>query len=139
MLNASIVVVVVIASLMPSARAQQSGSPAAVESVERVRQRVAQDFSPALELALLGSQPQPGLASPTLAPWTAPDARRLGILTFVPPHTNGEFVSVVVPVGELATRAGHALAAARHRHAERRAHEEVLHALKDLHPDRDRW
>ena len=58
--------------------------------------------------------------------------RRLGILTLTPPQTSGEFVSVVVPVGEIAMRAAHIVAAAQHRRTERQAHDEVLRAIQDF-------
>jgi hypothetical protein len=58
-----------------------------------------------------------------------PDEFRLGVLTFVPPDTSGQFVSIKVPVGALASRAAHSIAAAQHRRAENAARDEVAMAL----------
>jgi hypothetical protein len=88
-------------------------------TVERVR------------LALNGSQ-RPGLTSPTLPPLTEPAPTRLGILTLGPPQTNGQFVSVAVPVGDLVMRAVQTVSAAQHRRDERKAREEVRRALQDF-------
>ena len=107
--------VVVVLSLVASVGAQQANSPA---SVERVR------------LALETLQQQPGLIGPTLPPWTAPAPTRLGILTMVPLQTNGEFVRLVIPLGDLVARAAHAVSSAQHRRAERKAHQVVLRALQ---------
>jgi hypothetical protein len=103
--------------LATSAEAQQ---PVSAETLERVR------------LALQSSPPQPGLTSPTPLVGTAPEIKRFGILTLLPPDTSGEIVSVRVPVGDLATRAARAVAAVQHRRAERRAHEDVVRALQDF-------
>src|SRR5262245_20351564 len=70
--------------------------------------------------------PRPGTAlhlpAIDLAP---PPPRRLGVLTIVPPDTNGQFVNVSLPVAELAMRAARAVAAARYRRGEGRARDEV--------------
>jgi hypothetical protein len=108
--------VVMVLFLVASVRAQQADSST---SVERVR------------LALENSQP-PRFTSPILPPWIAPVPTRLGTLTLLPPQTNGQFVSVVVPVGDLVMRAVHTVSAGQHRRAERKAHEEVLSALQDF-------
>ena len=107
---------VVVLFFVASVGAQQANSSA---SVERVR------------LALESSQ-QTRLTSPILPPWIAPVPTRLGTLTLLPPQTNGQFVSVVVPVGDLVMRAVHTVSAGQHRRAERKAHEEVLSALQDF-------
>jgi hypothetical protein len=118
MFGAPIVIVVLMAA--PVA-AQDSTAPA---SVKRLRQALQ---SPHSTLALPGSSP----------PWMTPDGtRRLGMLTLGPPKTPGEFVSVVVPVGELATRAVHALAGAQRRRAAKSARAEVARALQNLQQPR---
>jgi hypothetical protein len=73
----------------------------------------------------------PPLRTPSLPPWQEPTIKRFGAVTLLPPDTNGQFVRAVVPIGELAARAGHAIAVARHRRAERDAHEKVVLTLKD--------
>ena len=103
--------------LVPSVRAQQ---PDSIVSLERVR------------LALERSQQQPTLTSPTLQPWMAPAPIRLGILTLLPPQTDGQLIRVAVPIGDLATRAAHAVSSAQHRRAERKAGERVQRALQDF-------
>jgi hypothetical protein len=45
---------------------------------------------------------------------------------------NGQIVKVVFPVGELTSRAVHAFSIARRRHAERKAHDEVLRELREF-------
>jgi hypothetical protein len=103
-------------SLAASAGAQPSDPPLSVES---------------LQVALQKSQ-QPSILIPAVPPWVAPAATRLGILTFVPPDMNGQMVKVVFPVGELTSRAAHALSTARRRRAERKAHDEILHELREF-------
>jgi hypothetical protein len=61
-----------------------------------------------------------------------PDEFRLGTLTFLPPDTPGQAVSVRVPVGALVSRAAHALAAAQHRRAENAARNEVDKAFAEF-------
>ena len=118
MFSASVVTVVL---LVAPIGAQDAKAPA---SAERLRQALR---SPNSGLALTSPPP----------PWMTTDAtKRLGILTLGPPKANGEFVSVAVPVGELATRAVHAFASAQHRRAESRAHAEVMRALQDFHQQR---
>lgn len=121
--NAVRTLLVVITALVAgvlSVRAQQSEPSSA--SVERI-------------LAVL-QRPQllPPIASdgvPLLAP-SKPDVFRLGVLTFLPPDTPGEFVSIGVPVGALVMRAAHSIAAAQHRHAENVARDEVAKALAEF-------
>ena len=118
MFSASVAIVVL---LVAPIGAQDSTPPA---SLERLRQALQRSHS---RLALTRASP----------PWMTTDGtRRLGILTLGPPKTNGEFVSVVVPVGELATRAAHALASAQHRRAEMRARAEVVRTLQDFQQQR---
>jgi hypothetical protein len=104
--------------LVSSVSAQQPNSAA---SVDRVR------------LALERLQEQPTtLTIPTLQPWTTPAPRRLGILTLIPPQTDGQLIRVGVPIGDLAARAARAVSSARHRRAERKASERVQRALEEL-------
>lgn len=100
-------------SLATSAGAQ-SDPPVSVESL-----RVA-----------LQKRQRPSILIPAVPPWVAPAATRLGILTVVPPDLNGQMVKVVLPVGELTSRAAHALSTARRRRAERNTRAEVLHELR---------
>jgi hypothetical protein len=104
-----------------SVRAQQPESSASVSSssVERVR---------------TGLQAQQAITSDgtgLFAP-TKPDEFRLGLLTFVPPDATGQFISIRVPVGALASRAAHSIAAAQHRRAERAAGDEVAKVVAEL-------
>jgi hypothetical protein len=70
------------------------------------------------------------LKFPSLPSWGDPTVRRFGIVTLLPPDTNGQFVRAVVPIGELAVRASRSVVAARHRRAERDARKAVR---RDLH------
>jgi hypothetical protein len=101
--------------LATSAMAQQSGSPVSVESLR----------------AALQKSPQSSILLPAL-PWIAPNPTRLGMLTIVPPDTRGEIVKVVVPVGELFTRAARGVSNARRQRAERQARERVSRELLAL-------
>jgi hypothetical protein len=98
-----------------SANAQQSEPPD--QLVERIR-------------AALQSSQQPitGAGLSVVAP-NAPKTFRLGVLTFAPPDTPGQFVSIRVPVGALASRAAESVVAVRHRRAENAALAEVTRAL----------
>jgi|ERR1700730_9696799 hypothetical protein len=89
-------------------------------SVERIR-------------AALQSSQQPINSDgvPLFAP-RKPDEFRLGALTFVPSDTPGQFVSIRIPVGALASRAARSIAAAEHRHAENAARDEVLKVLAEF-------
>jgi hypothetical protein len=101
-----------------SVRAQRSEpSSASVERIHAARQ-----------------SPQPPITGdgvPLLAP-TKPDVFRLGVLTFLPPDTPGQFVSIGVPVGALASRAARSIAFAQHRRAENNARAEVAKALTEF-------
>jgi hypothetical protein len=110
----------VVAALLGGIRmveAQQS-EPSSV-SVERIR------------AALQSPQPINSNGVPLFAP-SNPDEFHWGILTFLPPDTPGQFVSIRVPVGDLVTRAAHSVAAAQHRRAENAAHAEVVKALEEF-------
>jgi hypothetical protein len=100
--------------LSTSAHAQQSESAGSVESLRAALQKW-----------------PPSILIPAL-PWVAPNPRRLGILTLVPPDTNGEMIKVVVPVGELVSRAAHGVANAQRRRAEQRARENVSRELREF-------
>jgi hypothetical protein len=120
-LNAPLAVLVVITALagsVISVRAQQSEPSSA--ALERIR-------------AALQSPQQPISSDgvPLFVP-IKPDEFRLGVLTFVPPDTPGQFVSIRVPVGALASRAVHSIAGAQHRRAERAARNEVAKALAEF-------
>jgi hypothetical protein len=58
--------------------------------------------------------------------------RKLGFLTLVPPTTTGEMIRVRVPIGELASRAGHAINKTRRNRAERAARNEVFRSLAEF-------
>jgi hypothetical protein len=62
----------------------------------------------------------------------APPSTRIGMLTLVPPDTNGEIVKVVVPIGELVSRAATGVSSARRRRAERSAREQVTRELREF-------
>jgi hypothetical protein len=104
-----------------SVKAQQSGGdqPYVPASVERVR-------------AALQAQPHLTFEGASLLGPTKPNDVRVGVLTFVPPDMVGQLVAVRVPVGDLVSRAAHAVSAAQHRRAENAAHAEVVKALADL-------
>jgi hypothetical protein len=68
---------------------------------------------------------------PLLAP-SEPDVFRVGVLTFLPPTTPGQFVSIGVPIGALASRAAHSIAVAQHRRAQNAARDEVAGALAEF-------
>jgi hypothetical protein len=101
-----------------SVRAQKPEPSSA--SVERIR-------------AALQSQQQPINSNgvPLFAP-SKPDEVHWGLLTFLPPDTPGQFVSIRVPVGDLVSRAAHSIAAAQHRRVENAAHAEVVKALAEF-------
>jgi hypothetical protein len=104
-----------------SVRAQQSESSApSAASLERIRDAL--------------QSPQHLISSdgvPLIGP-SKPDEVQLGILTFVPPDTPGQVVSIRVPVGALASRAVHAVVAAHHRRAENSARDEVEKAFAEF-------
>ena len=57
---------------------------------------------------------------------------KFGVLTLVPPVTAGEIIRVKVPIGELVSRAGYAIAKARRNRAERAARNEVARSLAEF-------
>ena len=73
-----------------------------------------------LRLAL---QTPASILSPQLPMWWEPSPKRIGFLTIVQPDTSGEMFKASVPIGELITRAAHALAHARYARAEKSARE----------------
>ena len=107
--------------LATSAGAQQLPTPPV--SMERVRIALQK---PSLSLSL------PPV--PLVAPRTTP----LGILTLVPPRSDGEVVRVAIPLGELISRAFDAASDARRRRAEKKAHERVMRALEEFQRDLER-
>ena len=84
-----------------------------------------------LRAALQQQSPQPSILIPTY-PWVAPKTTRLGPLTLMPPDTRGEMIKVMVPVGDLVSRAARNMSNARRRSAERRAKETVSRELRDF-------
>jgi hypothetical protein len=103
-------------SLAASAGAQHSDRPVGVDSLRMALQKPR----------------QPSIVIPAVPPWVAPDTARVGILTFVAPDTNGEMVKIVFPVGELTSRAAHALSTAHRRRVDRKARDEVLRELREF-------
>jgi hypothetical protein len=90
-----------------------------------------QPVSESLKLAL--QKPQSfRLLIPTDPPWITPQPTTVGILTIASPDRNGEMLKVAVPVGELMTRAAHAISQVRYRRAEKQARAEVQRALQDF-------
>ena len=87
------VTIVVVLAIGVTAEGQQAD---ANPSVRRVR-------------AALDVQTPP-LKTRSLPAWQEPTFKRFGVVTPLPPDINGEFVRAVVPVGELAMRAGRAVA-----------------------------
>jgi hypothetical protein len=82
-----------------------------------------------------GDAAQARLAAPerplilTTPDWTAPEPRRFGVFTLLPPQSKGEVIRMMVPVGEIATRTARAISTARYRRAERKAREAVQRDL----------
>ena len=61
-----------------------------------------------------------------------PDEWRLGILTFEPPRTKGEFVRVRVHVGALVSGVARSIVNTQRRRAEKAAREDVAKALGEF-------
>jgi len=99
--------------LVTPAAAQRSASPVSLDAIRAALQRSAPP------LVIRSAVPPPEVHS-----------TRLGVLTLMPPDTNGEIVKVAIPVGELTTRAIRAVARAQHRRAERAAERRVLEDLR---------
>ncbi len=72
----------------------------------------------------------------TIPEWSEPGPRRFGLFTLLPPDTRGEAIKVMIPVGEIAARAAHALSNARYRRAERKAREAVRRDIDAFHARR---
>lgn len=81
--------------------------------------------------------PSPGLRTPPVTTWADPSIKSFGVLTLVASESNGEFVRVVLPVGELAAQVRRSVAAARHRHAERNARKTLRRELQGYLTQRD--
>jgi hypothetical protein len=100
---------------------------------------LAQTSEPAVSFqslwAALQKSPQSSLVIPPPS-WIGPPSTRIGVLGLVPPDTNGEIVKVVVPIGELVSRAAHGVSSARRRRAERNAREQVTRELRELQTTR---
>ncbi len=89
------------------------------QSVERVRAAL--------------QAPQPFPLTPAIPPVVGSSTQLWGGMALVQPDSaDGEMIKVAVPAGELTMRAVRAVAAARHRRLERKAHEEVERALIDF-------
>jgi len=118
----SLAAIAVMVAGVSSVRAQQSesGVSASPVSVERIR------------AALQSPQPPITIDGVPLFVPDKPDEFRLGVLTFLPPDTPGQFVNLSVPVGALVMRAARAIAAAQHRRAENAARDEVAKALAEF-------
>jgi hypothetical protein len=86
-------------------------------SVERVR------------AGLLRSQQPVSISGLPLFVPVKPAEVRWGVLAFVPPDVPGQIVNIRVPVGDLVSRAAHAVAAVQRHRAEDEAHTEVTKAL----------
>ena len=80
--------------------------------------------------APLPTQPKLIIRSEELFPLTRPT--RLGILTLVQPQTNGEVIRVSIPIGELASRAAHAVSEASRRRAERKINQHIARELQEF-------
>ena len=92
----------------------------------------------ALRVALEKSK-QPSILIPAVPPWVAPSPTRVWNLTFVPPDTNGEMVTIALPIGELLSHAARGISDARRARAERKADERVRRDLQEFlaqHPQR---
>jgi len=118
----SLVFVVLAALACPytltAVRAQEATSPRPSASLERLR------------TGLQERQPPPLTVDPMVA--KAPDEWRLGILTFEPPRTKGEFVRVRVPVGALVSGVARSIVNTQRRRAEKAAREDVAKALEEF-------
>ena len=76
------------------------------------------------------SPPRLIIRADELFPITPPP--RLGVLTLVPPQTNGEIIRVGIPVGELISKATRSISDANHRRAERKADDRVRKDLEQF-------
>jgi hypothetical protein len=113
--------IAVIVCGVASVRAQQTDGAASQDSPSLKRIRAA------LEVPC----PIGGDGASLFAP-TKPKAFRLGVVTFVPPDTAGQFIAIRVPIGDIISRAAHSISAAQRRRAEKAAHAEVMKAVADF-------
>jgi hypothetical protein len=74
---------------------------------------------------------QPTVFTPAVPGWFAP-RRDLGVLTLVQPTTRGEMIRVVVPIGDLVSRASRSVSRVSGSRAERRARERVARELREF-------
>ena len=99
--------------LVVPAAAQQPAAPVSLDAIRSGLQRSTPPF-------VISGAARPTDVHPT----------RLGVLTLIPPDTDGEMVRVAIPVGELTMRAVRAVTNARHRRAERAAERSVREDLR---------
>jgi len=86
----------------------------------------------AISRALQRSQPS-SILVPRLFPAVPEGTTRLGFLTLATPDAaSGEFVKVVVPIGDLTTRLTRKISSAQYRRRERKARETVERALREF-------
>jgi hypothetical protein len=122
----AIVAVLVTGVIGASAHGQQQSDAKDDESLNKIREAISR---PALVIT----------GGPSLfEPDTTRDQWHVGVLTFLPPDTAGEFLRVQVPIGALVMKPVRAIRKAQHDRAERSAHEEVLRALADFQNARDK-
>jgi hypothetical protein len=107
------------AAQQPSAAAAPTDSSDSADNLSRIR-------------TALEAPPPLVIDGTTLFTTDEPKTYHLGMLTFLTPEARGEAVSVGVPIGELVMKVPHAVSAARRRHAEKAAKEEVARALDDF-------
>jgi hypothetical protein len=112
-----ILAVLVAAALVAHVDAQQQADEPVSESLKQALQKP-QTLNLSFRPELLWADPQP--------------PKQFGMLTIVPPTTDGMAINVRIPIGELVMRASRAIAKARYQHAERQAHEEVQRALQEF-------
>jgi len=120
--------IAVIVCGVASVRAQQTDGAASQDSpsVERIRAALEVQHPISADGASLFAQ-----TKPLFAP-TKPNEFRLGVVTFVPPDSAGQFISIRVPIGDIISRAAHSISTAQRRRAEKAAHAEVMKAVADF-------
>jgi hypothetical protein len=82
--------------------------------------------------AISDQKSTPALVIPLDPSWAAPARRRLSVPMLVPPDRSGEMLKVRLPAGDLASRATQAISNGQYRRAVRKAHDDVLRALREL-------
>jgi hypothetical protein len=103
----------IVALSWASAEAQQANSPVSVDAIAA------------------GLKQPHSIALPPAVTWIPPANPRLGPLTLTAPDVSrGQFVKVVVPVGEWTTRLGRSISSARYHRRERKARVEVERDLR---------